>query len=138
MVTPQTKDCRMCGETKPVDEFYRNADHQDGFLNVCKICHRLRSADAAKRRQERDYQPLAFTGELAEDLVVHELAKRGIPSQRRTRHTAGAIYTDVLAWGCIRIKVKSSSLKLLSCSVHVMAIILVFAQKLRLAKTVLT
>lgn len=112
MNTLSSKECRMCGETKPISEFYTNTHRPDGYLNVCKPCHRIRSAEAAKRRQERNRQPLASSGELAEVMVVQELAKYGIPSQRSTRHTANAIYTDVLAWGCVRIEVKSSSLSI--------------------------
>ena len=33
-----TKTCTKCGETKPVDEFYRNRASRDGYCRVCKAC----------------------------------------------------------------------------------------------------
>lgn len=34
-----TKTCRVCKQTKPLTEFYKNQDSKDGHRNKCKICH---------------------------------------------------------------------------------------------------
>jgi hypothetical protein len=33
------KNCRICGELKPLDDFYRMADMRDGHRNECKECN---------------------------------------------------------------------------------------------------
>jgi hypothetical protein len=32
------KTCRVCGETKPLDQFYKRASSPDGYRNDCKAC----------------------------------------------------------------------------------------------------
>jgi hypothetical protein len=34
-----TKSCRICGLTKPLDEFYRVRGARDGHRNDCKVCN---------------------------------------------------------------------------------------------------
>lgn len=34
-----SKTCRICGETKPSDEFYKMAGMRDGHRNECKSCN---------------------------------------------------------------------------------------------------
>jgi hypothetical protein len=35
----RSKTCRICGETKPLDDFYRMAGMRDGHRNECKACN---------------------------------------------------------------------------------------------------
>ena len=34
------KTCKKCGITKPLTEFYKHSEMQDGYLNYCKDCIR--------------------------------------------------------------------------------------------------
>ena len=61
-----SKPCTLCGETKAITEFYRNAGMSDGHVNQCKDCvcqrarvrYRTKMADpewrAAERRRSRE------------------------------------------------------------------------------------
>ena len=42
------KNCRICGEWKPLDDFHRATDMRDGHRNECKPCFR----DLAKARYD--------------------------------------------------------------------------------------
>lgn len=33
------KRCKVCGETKPFDDFYKSAGMRDGYRSECKGCH---------------------------------------------------------------------------------------------------
>lgn len=47
------KCCRMCGERKPPDEFYRAKDRRDGLQGACKSCMREYKRKRAERHPER-------------------------------------------------------------------------------------
>jgi hypothetical protein len=36
---PRVKRCKVCGERKPFEDFYRAAGMADGFRNDCKVCN---------------------------------------------------------------------------------------------------
>lgn len=36
--SPSTKTCTKCGEPKPLTEFHRHPQHQDGHASRCKVC----------------------------------------------------------------------------------------------------
>lgn len=40
---PGSKKCRVCGETKPLDLYYRNKNCKDGHNSSCKVCMNARS-----------------------------------------------------------------------------------------------
>lgn len=38
MTNRETKVCRVCQKTLPVDEFFRDSHNKDGFMGICKKC----------------------------------------------------------------------------------------------------
>lgn len=50
---PRSKTCRICGETKPLDDFYKMAGMRDGHRNECKVCN---LAQKKKRYEEEPVQ----------------------------------------------------------------------------------
>lgn len=48
------KVCRLCGEQKPLEDFYRNVKSADGYLQRCKPCVVQRYAAGVSRRAKRD------------------------------------------------------------------------------------
>lgn len=51
MSKPASKPCRVCGEEKPVTDFYPRDNSRDGYRHDCKACCRERSK---QRRMEAD------------------------------------------------------------------------------------
>lgn len=58
------KPCKKCGETKPLTEFYINAQLRDGHVNTCKTCwtakgreyHAKPENKERKRVRQREYR----------------------------------------------------------------------------------
>lgn len=48
------KKCRICGEWKPFDDFYRMAGMRDGHRNECKPCH------LAEKKQRYQADPAKY------------------------------------------------------------------------------
>jgi hypothetical protein len=61
----RSKTCRICGETKPLDDFYKMAAMRDCHSNECKQCNL-----ADKRRRYADGP--------AKDIAMTSLACRAI------------------------------------------------------------
>lgn len=55
MTTPTItmKRCPKCGETKPLDSFYRNRSQRDGLTCQCKECHRANRLAYNKANREK-------------------------------------------------------------------------------------
>jgi hypothetical protein len=55
---PSAKRCTKCGETKPLEAFYRNRRNRDGRQVSCKACDRAykRANPEKKRDQERRWR----------------------------------------------------------------------------------
>jgi hypothetical protein len=47
------KTCCGCGETKPLDEFYRFVHAKDGRTSRCKICRRVEEIQRRRENPER-------------------------------------------------------------------------------------
>jgi hypothetical protein len=48
-----TKTCKGCGEEKPLEAFYKNANVADGHLNWCKPCFIARHKPGVKERRDK-------------------------------------------------------------------------------------
>lgn len=42
-VKPGEKRCRTCNDSKPMDQFVKDASRKDGYEGECKSCKRIRS-----------------------------------------------------------------------------------------------
>ena len=54
------KTCKTCGETKPIEDYYRNPGMADGYLNFCNACvkvskkeHRTKNLDGCRELARR-------------------------------------------------------------------------------------
>jgi len=47
----RSKTCRICGETKPLDDFYKMAGMRDGHRNECKRCNLAQRRDRYDSRK---------------------------------------------------------------------------------------
>lgn len=96
-----TKVCRKCGLEKSIDEFYKRSG-ANGTQSYCIACYNARAATQIRA-------PKNIAGEQSERDVVSVLLSNGIYA---TGGKASAFkYIDVVAWGCVRIEVKSSTLR---------------------------
>lgn len=59
-VKEDVKKCSKCGETLPLDKFYKSANTIDGRENTCIACRRVRSAEVRQQRRQ----------------IVHEILER--------------------------------------------------------------
>jgi len=50
------KRCRICGQTKPIDAFYRASGARDGHRNECKACNLARRRVTYAGRREREIE----------------------------------------------------------------------------------
>tara|TARA_R110000823_G_C15660969_1_gene472054 strand:+ start:40 stop:618 length:579 start_codon:yes stop_codon:yes gene_type:complete len=48
------KTCGQCKEDKPVSEFYDHPANKDGLQSMCKICHKINSAEWKKNNKKRN------------------------------------------------------------------------------------
>lgn len=87
------KACKRCGETKPLDDFYRNARMRDGHLNNCKPCvldadrTRYRMDGEAKRAYQREYAR-ANAEKVAASKRLYNAANAEAIAERRARYNA--------------------------------------------------
>lgn len=101
MSNDTTKACTRCGEEKPVSEFYPRSVAPHLFQSECKACVTERSKGQIRNKNVSVYP--------AEDDVIKLLAKSGIHAE--LGKAINKKHVDVVAWGCVRIEVKSSTEK---------------------------
>lgn len=81
--TVQTKTCICCGETKPIEEFYRDKKASDGHQSYCKRCLNLKSAESArkaraeKRAAAKEIKNVVVRETLSDEQMVQALRAHG-------------------------------------------------------------
>lgn len=95
-----TQVCRSCGIEKPVNDFYV-VSGTERYYDSCKECYKT-------RQRKAKYSPKTRAGHDGERLVINQLRSMGIYAA--PGKSSEYRYVDVVAWGCVRIEVKYSSL----------------------------
>lgn len=49
------KECNICKETKPLDEFVKRSNRASGRQSYCKKCHNIKSRDEYSSDRMKDY-----------------------------------------------------------------------------------
>ena len=82
------KQCKKCGETKPLTEFYKAPRNRDGHFHVCKACWlaQCKEYEDAHREQKRAYQE-QYRREKAGK--VHQYSRDYYNRNRDQHNTAG-------------------------------------------------
>lgn len=96
IVNCNTKTCSVCGVEKPLSDYYIWTSNKK-YMAQCKKCHQTRS---------KKYSPLPADrcGNEHQNALIDILRSRGIyASPGKSSEYA---YSDVVAWGCVRIEVK--------------------------------
>lgn len=106
MLDSTTKQCSKCGEAKPLSEFYlrkRKGSHTPE--QYCKLCHHLMTQKYQSAQIGTNARVTTVKGELQ---VIDRLKQFGIfaASGKASEYK----WTDVVAWGCIPIEVKTATL----------------------------
>lgn len=101
-MTTLTKVCRDCKVEKSISEFYK-PKFGNYYLSYCKTCSNKRVKTSTHRNE--DY--LVSKVE-SEQLAVAYLAKHGIPAL--PGKALRASHVDMIAFGCIKVEVKYSTL----------------------------
>ncbi len=97
-----TKYCTTCKKTKSIEEFYKSRGAADGRQNRCKTCYRvIARCNKAKPKHEASHQ--------SEQYVIDVLKSQGIYCA--AGKSSEYKYCDLIAWGCVRIEVKTANQK---------------------------
>ena len=92
--------CSRCNQYKPQADYYKRSG-LSVFYTWCKQCHKTRVAPQVALFDRLDMR----TNNIERDVIV-KLSNMGIfsvPSKR-----VAGVRTDIVAWGCVNIEVKSS------------------------------
>lgn len=71
-----TKQCRDCGEEKPLSSFHRNARRSDGHSLYCKPCGTARTK-AYQRRKKEEMGEEAWLESQREQMAKHRSTQHG-------------------------------------------------------------
>lgn len=63
-----TKQCSVCGEVKPLGEYYKAPNCRDGRRSMCKACYRAKyTGSVSPRRQAKGGAPMR------EMILIHRI-----------------------------------------------------------------
>ncbi len=84
----KSKPCRVCGITKPIDQFYTHPRMADGHLNMCIPCAKDRALiyRAAKLEEKREYD--RKRGSLPHRVEQRKRRHALLPEEKRTANAA--------------------------------------------------
>jgi len=83
------KQCRVCGEVKPLSDFYRMAGMRDGHRNECKPCLKAAHRDWYRRNREQAIAKVkAWQRANANHVNAYQRELRSRPEQKRKQRDA--------------------------------------------------
>ena len=98
----ETKKCSHCGQTLPIDMFYKNIRSKDGYSYTCKKCtnEMNRQWKSNKRnellKQKADYTALKFDVKAAKENALAAATPRDLMKELYRRGYVGTLeYTEV-------------------------------------------
>lgn len=98
-----TKKCTKCRTIKPLESFYKNRTHRDGFHTVCKSCHKeagqIYNQSHRKILVEKtlDWKNRNKERWLANKRKYHHLHKGVLNENRRQRwHTPAGVFNSII------------------------------------------
>jgi hypothetical protein len=84
-----TKICRVCGEEKPLSEYYKKASNRDGHSGICKPCKlaydREHKGDDDYIEPDNSPPPMPPEMRLALDILIHAIRESRYRNNRQTR-----------------------------------------------------
>ena len=81
-MTPiQTKQCKTCGQVKPITEFYYTPERRDGYYYRCKICDRAAESSRRVARHAASQSLASRQRELLGSLACGYCGKRLYPKK---------------------------------------------------------
>lgn len=95
----QGKVCASCGVHKSFDKFYKRSGH-DSYTSECKACMKARSSNSLPIEEPRAE---------SERIAIEQLQSVGIYCT--TGKATAYKWTDVVAFGCVRIEVKYAHIR---------------------------
>jgi hypothetical protein len=103
MTTNDYRICANCQQEKLVDEFYKR--HNGSPYKKCKECHKAQSTQIYHQKGHDHVTPI----NRSETIVIDRLIDNNIPAF--CGKMFGFKWADVVAWGCVLIECKLSSIK---------------------------
>lgn len=82
------KLCRICGETKPLDQFHNDKSKKDGKKTLCKPCNIMKSKSFQKTDSGRAHRSIAnkkYSSGNRKKRNAHKLVERAIAAGKLQR-----------------------------------------------------